>query len=631
MRKYIFICTLKKILTIILSTRLVFTSLATHAVGKAFLAPPGESVLKITNNDIGFDSIKGKTGFELEPDPQNRAQIIKKNIEFLKSKGWLAPIESLAYDPIFVLADEKFPEFIEQVIVRDKWMDKYVTNLRASLEKDISKLAKRRISLGEPDEKIEEERDISDIIKENIESFAHLLQSVYFFAHGMKNDAEKAFQQYLNTIPKGLSLHMCFGPANHIGNHYYGLGKFIYLHGMHDYTRARYLFNLGVKTFDHKNPIMSTPDNFGLALGAIDLWSGEKRGIDALKSFFYYQNWYARDTLPLIAESDTDVGKRLTEHFNNIKSKTLYASSLVKEKGVAVILGAGVFVVLPIVELLRETLPDGSYKYEKIILIDLAENYTDEAIRDLLAKKIITHDEAKRLEVRIEDGTSILKAFTQRIDEIMVEAIDSHEDKEIPLKELFQFLARIEDPKKMIGLISPDFEKSFKNEEVNFVVFAMALEDFELSMKDYINMWIEGYPQWLDGNRAIDEKWEQYSDYIKAVLAFIILDNVAKILCPEGIFFFCDTIGAEEHRGKEETKKRFIFRYSKVIDSFFNGKFSHKRKEFYFKIMQRFSWHRLPTHIGQESAKGKNIIIGAVTLKKTLKSEHTEQFIETSH
>ena len=555
-----------------------------------------------------------KTGFELETNPEKRSQIIERNRNYLQSKGWLKPIEKLPYETIFVLEDEKFIDFLEAIIRRDKWMRgiDYLAEFREAFKRDLN------ISLPR---KKEEKVDYNKLIRNNIKSFAHLLQSAYFYAQGSDEEGRKAFQKYCKTKGKGLA--MCFCPHDKfIHEHYFCLAEFIYLQDMHDYTRARFLLNLSLKMFNWQNVFSITPEHFATFLGTIDVWTGKKRGITALKSSLPIHNRFASEILPKWAKYDTELGEGLRAHFNQTKTETLKASALVKEKGTAVVFGAGRFVVLPLVEMLREKLPDGSFKYEKIILIDLAEDYSEPALQRLIDDGKITKEEAARVEIIVEDVTMLLDKITQRIDEIILKAISSSEEKQIPIEELYQFIEEIADLRKLISYALPHAKRRLQKESVNFVVFAMSLNDFTNTIKDYIDMWIKGFPQWMGGRHELEEKWRKYSDIIESGLALLVIDEASRILVPEGILFFADSIGGEEPDSEKKGKKeKHIFLKSKFLRKTIKQAFSGKGQDFYLREVNSASWRRPTNDIEWKEGTGRKIIIGALTYEKAYKTQ----------
>ena len=77
--------------------------------------------------------------------------------------------------------------------------------------------------------------------------------------------------------------------------------------------------------------------------------------------------------------ADTPLAGGPRAHWERTKQETVRASSYISERGTAVGLGAGAFIVFPLVELLKERLPDGTLKYENIVLVEIAPEISKRA------------------------------------------------------------------------------------------------------------------------------------------------------------------------------------------------------------------------------------------------------------
>jgi len=402
-------------------------------------------------------------------------------------------------------------------------------------------------------------------------------------------------------------------------DNYFGLAKFILLQGMQDYARARFVFYLSAEMFNWNDIGLSSPEEIARGIGASNVWSGEKRGVTALKSYLSVANSFARDFLPSIAERDTRLGKSFHAHLERTKEETIKASSLVMEQGTAVFFGAGILAVVPLAEMLRERLPDGRLKYEKIILIELAENYSEPALQGLIDNGAITEEEAERVEIIVNDVTNALDKMTGAIDEIMLKAINTDGEPEIPTEELYEFIKGLYDLRKVFSYTVPIAERTFKDESVNLVVFALSLEDFTESIIRYIMMWLEAYPQWLKGMDEVNETWERCYDFIEYCLAIVTLDEAVRILAPEGILFFAGFIGQEKI--VSDKKEKNIFKKSETLRRVIHKAFGHGGPNYRMQEVDSASWRRPDFTNNLNERVGHSSIVGALTLKKVHKSQ----------
>ncbi|MFH0731414.1 MAG: hypothetical protein V2A72_00640 [Candidatus Omnitrophota bacterium] len=435
---------------------------------------------------VNFDRDREKTGFELDPN-RDKAAIRTANIAYFKSK-WKDGKQLVAliikyapeyYDEFFFLEDEKMPEFLDTMIANE--------------------MLKRGIN----------QEEATTIIRINLWPIMHILQSIYFHSQGKTKQAIEAYDEALGAAEdltlRGLYEYLIFDlymPSDV----FYFLAERIYRMGCIDFDRAYFLYRLGLSFFTIEQPTRFLPDDFARGIEGLNLWVKGERGPEVLGPVLAETHNYAAEIYPSMISQDTEHSRRLNAHFEKVKQEIMRASNRVKQQGAAVVLGGGHFSGLPLKKMLRETLPDGSIKYRKIVLIELARGLSERALKKLVDKHEITHDEAGRVEIIKADATLILDRAAKKIDELMKSGIEEKAmlGKEFPIQKVLDLYEEISDPKKIINYVLPIDKRLFEDNSANFVVFSMAIQDFAHSIKDYVDLWKQWFPLDEEQNKLLE-------------------------------------------------------------------------------------------------------------------------------
>lgn len=221
------------------------------------------------------------------------------------------------------------------------------------------------------------------------------------------------------------------------------------------------------------------PEDFAVKLGAIDLLTNPtKTGIQIIGDSLTASHGYASHAFQILASGDDEVAQGLRAHFAEVKKQTLAASALVNQSGTGIVLGAGRFVVFPLVELLRERLPTGALKYDKFLLVELGADISKRELKRLVETGTLTAEEASHVEVLAIDATGILEGVTRYIDRTMADSF-RQEPRKVPLDKLTKLYQVLADPQLINRLVLPGTLTMLVPENsINLAVFAMAIQDF---------------------------------------------------------------------------------------------------------------------------------------------------------
>lgn len=521
------------------------------------------------------------------------AEIRARNREYLKSKGWWDEIGSIRYRPLFIEEMPDLPEIMDQIAEREKenktLARKILVPLFVSLD-DIPKVT---------------DEEIKGVIKDHIKSLAYFLQSTFLYSQGKDRGAARAYQKALKQArkeyPRAIQrkreeLRNILVSIRSITNQKLrqmveeeflktielaekvldqSLNRKIGLLGLFDtatisddiftsaeelYMRrgrlddARILFKLGLSLYNANEENYHIPRDFAFNIALIDLITNPKaRGIELLKPILatihgMFTGWFFAKV-----SSQSQLGKNLEMHSKQTKDNTMQASSYVKEHGVAVVLGAGQFVVLPLVEMLREKMPDSTLKYDKIVLVELGENLSEQALNDLVSKGAVAEEEANRVEIINADASLILEKLTSRIDEIMYVAV-KQKPKKFPSREIEGLFREIADQQQITNYVIPVDKRLFADRSIKFIVLAMAISDFTCPIKDYIDIWSRCFPDDDESSRVLREWSEMYDFQVQRNVADLVIKESSRILSDGGVIFFADPIGEVEDDGANKRK-----------------------------------------------------------------------------
>lgn len=487
-----------------------------------------------------------KTGFELSPTPDQA--VIEGNRRYLESKGWKDRLSALFYDRPFILEDRKLQATLEQAIRQQEAQLMAMKHFR-HLAGPLAELLGMKPGSLPGDAETSPERSVAD----NLLSFAHFLQALHFSAVGQDVESAIAYQAARETAQDG-GLMMMFRTGA-FSDAFYILGRF-YLDGGIDVPRAGYALRRGLASFDMEQESQFLPEDFSIKLGAIDLLTNPKKtGIQIIGDLLTATHGYASHTFQILASGDNEVAQGLRAHFAEVKKQTLAASALVNHSGTGIVLGAGRFVVFPLVELLRERLPDGALKYNKLLLLELGADISRRELQRMVEAGEITAEEASRVEILAVDATGILKGVTGYIDKAMADAFQQ-KPRKVPLDRLTKLYQALADPQLINRLILPGQELMVPENSVNLAVFAMAIQDFASPIRKYIDTWLELFPVDRETKEAL-EKLDGYSSLIQKNITAVILRRLSREVMSDGVVFLGDTTGMVS--GKEGEQKKIGF------------------------------------------------------------------------
>lgn len=487
-----------------------------------------------------------KTGFELSPIPDQA--VIEGNRRYLESKGWEDRLSALPYDRPFILEDRKLQVTLERAI---RQQEAQLTAMKAfqQLAGPLAELLGIKSGNLPEDAETSPERSVAD----NLLSFSHFLQALHLSSVGQDTEAAVAYQAARETAQRGGLITM-FGTSAS-SDALYVLGRF-YLDTAIDVPRAGYVLQRGLASFDMDKESQFIPEDFAIKLGAIDLLTNPKKtGVQIIGETLTASHGYASQRFQVLASGDDDVARGLRAHFAEVKKQTLAASALVNQSGMGIVLGAGRFVVFPLVELLRERLPNGSFKYNKFLLVELGADISKQELDRMVEAGEITAEEAGRVEILPVDATGILEGATGYIDKAMADAFQQ-EPRKVPLDKLTILYKALADPRLINRLVPPGRELMVPENSVNFAVFAMAIQDFASPIRKYIDTWLELFPVDRETKEAL-EKLDEYSGAIQKNITAVILRRLPREVVPGGVVFLGDMTGMVSGKGAEQKKINF--------------------------------------------------------------------------
>lgn len=567
------------------------------------------------------------TGFELDSIPDT--ETIAKNEEYLKSKGWLVPeLERVRrrYKRPFIFEDKLLPRFLEAM--RDQIISAkiYGPMMQKTLQDALDKLEGQLRSGGISEVEIEQikardktKREVTiptveecipeaeEIIKHNIVAIAHFLQALHYSSQHRTEDTKMALAGMLVTASDtpeeqkfNILLYFNRSPSDTL----FSLAQNIFMRV--DFSRARYVFNLALSEFNADKYHVFEPEEFASRIALANGCVNFTGALDMLDIMLTIRNSSFAQKGQRWASANDERGRGLTAHFRQTKVETMKASAKVDKLGTALVLGSGCFVVLPIVEMLRERLPNGELKYKKIILVDVAPDLSKKTIADMLNTGIIHPEEAARMEVIKSDATLVLKGLTAKFDEVLMEALKSNTPVQFPVERIIQLCEEIFVRGGLANYVEPVNERLIKDESINFAVFAMSLQDFASSFKDYFQeIWLPVFTNQKEVRAAL-KQWD--NEKFMKLIAPIILEDLSRVLVPDGVVFFGDVIGFERSVGiasKNQQGER-SYLYSKGCLKTLLPKYLPLR------IIDRTEWRR-PTNSKDSASK---FIVESLCLKK---------------
>ncbi len=545
----------------------------------------------------GAEQAPFRTGFELQVIPDH--QRIESNRAYLEAKGWLQSLSGLAYDRPFIFEDEHLQKTLETLL--------QLQEARQAMGESLRQLAAQLSqSAGMGAEAIFEKlaaRSGEGDIGSNLLSLAHLLQGLRFFAEHRKTEALAAYdsaRQALGDKPGFMAGFFSGSPSDDL----YLLGRF-YMDNLGDMNRARFSFEQGAALYGQDEPAQFEAEEFAKKLGAIDLLTNPKKsGVQIVGSQLGIIHGASSRAIQAMSSGESESAQGLRAHFAQVKQKTLDASRLVDQEGIGVVLGAGRFVVFPLVELLRERLPNGSFKYKKFLLVELGEDISGRELKRMADAGEITPDELARVEVVPSDATGILKTVTSSIDHVMAAAFQAS-PSQVPLDKLKALYETLADPEGIKRFSAAD-QTLVPEGTVNFAVFAMAIQDFTSPIKKYIDTWLELFPVDREARKEI-ERWNEYSSRIQKNITGVILRRLWKEAAPGGVVFLGDTTGLLA--GKDKEQKRISFYDTNSLEGLVPADLS-------FEKTDRASWLR-PNNMGRPDLF---FLVESLALKKTAAS-----------
>ncbi|MGB2706181.1 MAG: HAD-IA family hydrolase [Candidatus Omnitrophota bacterium] len=585
-----------------------------------------------------------KTGFELRTEEERR-EIRAKNQVYLKEKGWWDEIKSIRYRPFYILEEPELPkimDIIAEEVERFEMFRKHMVVPMIVHPDDIPKVT---------------DDEVVQIIRDHIKSFAYFLQSVFYYAQGDRKKGalaykkalrqaeiehpkeiqrtEKALQKMLKSIqaiedrelsqiaeeafrdsmsyirgivqaPNIRTSLLSLLVRGNISEDLYALANEIYIKS-YDFEKTRFLFELGLYFYDDKIEHRYIPKDFALNLAFIELYTNpEARGVRLIQSILGIVHGMFTRWVQLRVSEEDQIAKGLQTHFKRMKDSTMEASSYVQESGTAVVLGAGSFVVLPLVEMLRETLPDGTLKYKKIILVELGVGLSEEALDDLIRKNTITQDEASRIEIVNTDASLILDRLTARIDKIMLNALRD-KSRKFPRQEIEKLFKELADPAQVVRFALPADERPFSEKDVIFFgIFAMAIQDFVSSIKDYIGIWSKFFYKDMEDWEVLRQWDEEYSRKVQKNVAGLIIEDLSRMLRPQGMIFLADGVGLQYE--KDGKKEHTYFYGPEGLKALVSGNLP-------LQIINRDSWSR-PLNVTGQEVDNKHFLIESLALRK---------------
>lgn len=597
---------------------------------------------------VDGDLAQSPTGFELGTEAE-RAEIRARNRKYLKAKGWWDEIESIRYRPRFIEEDPNLPRIMERIAdemkARRTLWNLFVTPAIVPSENVL------RVT----------DDDINKAIEYYIKSFAYLLQSAFFYSQGEHRRAAEAYQRALRQAEKEFStlLQETEGtlqeilasirsmedpelrqraekemletiarittkmkqlPSKRVGllqffdtgvisDDLFTLANDIFMR-TGDPVRARYLFRLGLDLYEEKS--YRTPEDFAINLAYLDMLTNpEAQGVNLLQSVLGIVHEKFTQWSQAQAALQTPLGKRLRAHYKKMRAKTMEASAYVKKRGTAVVLGAGSLVILPLAEMLKERLSDGTtLKYQKILLVELGEGITEQVLDDLIRKGEITAEEAERVQIVRSDATHILEGITTRIDEI-ISAAKQMEPRKFPREEIAEFFKEIADPNQLVRYALPVDERLLSNDSVNFAVFTSATQDFASPIKNYIDIWSKFFVLDSEDRKTLDQWNKEYDVQIRKNVACLVIEDLSRILTPQGIILFADLVGlqAEAYQDKQE-ERRCLYGPAGIRELL--------PKNLPFQTVDWDTWLR-PVNVeqGEEERKWNQIIESLILKKET--------------
>ena len=582
--------------------------------------------------------------FKILNEPE-RSETIAANKKYLETKGWLGAVEGLDYAPLYFLEDPDMPRHMD-LIERETERDL-----------QIERILSEPIILGPEDTLEITKEEVSNHVKATLRSFVHFYQSVYYLA---SNDAEHAAQAYeralresekeytsvvrlaeermqkirapneqelknlalspyLNTIRQmeqmmkesvqrtGLVGTLSEG---NFSDDLFRLAHVAFIQQTQDLPKAELLLTLGLGLYDPLKPNEYLADDFAKSLAVIRLIRDPHyRGIDLLRPVIEakhssFNAWSQAQIL-----TDTPLAQGLKSHFGRVKEETLKASLQVKEKGTAVVLGAGAFVIFPLVELLKEKLPNGTPKYEKIILVEIAPGISKRALDQLVSKGQITPEEAARTEILPVDATHLLKKVTSKIDGIFQKAVETSrstgQPRQFPRAEIATLIGELADSKQIVNYELSLDERDIKAGATKFVVLGVAIQDFVSPIKTYIDIWSRLFGLTKEDEEAL-EQWDRLTNRIRQNVGSVVVQDMARVLLPKGIAFIAEPIGIQVSHNAES--QEILFSGEEGIKSMVPGSAP-------MQVVDSVRWFR-PVNYQSPNEPERKFIVEGLTIRK---------------
>ena len=526
--------------------------------------------------------------FRILDDPE-RSITVTNNRKYLEAKGWLEAIEGFDYEPLYFLEDPDMPRYMDVIERQTKQSLAIIKNF---LEPMI-------VSPRDTPEVTPEE--VSEHVRARLRSFVHFYQSIYYLA---SNDAGRAAQAYQKALEESEKEYLVINqleekrtkdtitaienvgheeiknlalPAyldtierlrrrkkeeniqrsgfvgtfikGNFSDDLFQIAHEVFMRRREDIPKAEFLFAQGLSLYDPLKPNRHLAKDFAENLAFLRLVRDPHyRGIDLLRPIIEAKHSSFNAWSQAMILTDTLLSKGLRSHFERVKKETLEASSRVNENGVAVVLGAGAFVIFPLADLLKEKLPDGSLKYKKIILVEIAPDISKRALEELISSGQITKEEAARTEIFPIDATHLLRNLTSKIDGIFENAISqsntANEPLQFPRDEIADLLAELRNPEKIQNYESPVDERAIGSGSIKLVVLGVALQDFVSPIKDYIDIWAQLFRLEPEDSEVL-ELWDKSHDQIEQNVASVVIRDMSRILSAEGIAFIAEPIGIQ--------------------------------------------------------------------------------------
>lgn len=476
------------------------------------------------------------------------ASIVDTNTAYLTEHGWLDILGDFPYDRIYMLEDDSMVKFLEifyrgikPTLAQFRAVE-YANSKGINAENGIADLAAIWQIIPQFEMKVTEE-EIEDAMRRNLSILALILQGMHLALEGDFAKSDECYDK-ARAISDSLGIESLLGQKASLSGWLLTIGDLYSNSGIDDRMAL-----IGHKEAARKLTPEDVDDqrfaNLFLEILGLEIRNG-LRGMGVVSEVMYAKKGPFERYITRELESDSQAGLGIKRHFDLNKKRTLEAAQLVNKPGTALVLGAGRFMVLPLAELLRERLPDGKMKFERIILLDIDTDSTDEKLRDMVKNGEIASDERARIIVLPFDATCALVSLTAAIDAIVEDAA-SRDDIEGAISSVEGLLNDISDPKKLREYMDDGYAQFRADEDVNFIVLSMALDDFYAGMVSYASYMLMAY--FGSSKDRQGKSWiyrPGYDDLLSknSTIAFSIgrsiMDRLEEIILPEGVIFVSD-------------------------------------------------------------------------------------------